>query len=117
MRRSSKKATGGDAAKLNAAVQSLLTEIINECEPIVFNGDGYSEALAPGSRQARAAEPQDLGRRPAAARERRRSRSCSRSTTCSRERELESRLDIYLEQYCKTVYIEATCRRSRWPRR
>ncbi len=25
-------------------MQTLLTEIITECEPIVFNGDGYSEA-------------------------------------------------------------------------
>ena len=39
--------------------------------------------------------------------ESKRSRSCSRSTTCSRERELESRFEIYLEQYCKTVYSEA----------
>ena len=38
------KATGGDASKLNAAVQKLLTEIITEASPIVFNGDGYSEA-------------------------------------------------------------------------
>ncbi len=29
---------------LHGAVQKLLTEIINECEPIVFNGDGYSAA-------------------------------------------------------------------------
>ena len=25
------------------AVQNLLTEIIQECSPIVFNGDGYSD--------------------------------------------------------------------------
>ena len=49
------KATGGDPSKLNAAVQTLLTEIITECEPIIFNGDGYSRSLAPGSREARPA--------------------------------------------------------------
>ena len=32
------------------------------------------------------------------------------------ERELESRLEIYLEQYCKTVTARPTSR-SRWPRR
>ena len=38
------KATGGDPTKLNGAIQALLTEITTECEPIIFNGDGYSEA-------------------------------------------------------------------------
>ena len=38
------KATGGDPSKLNAAVQTLLTEIITEASPIIFNGDGYSDA-------------------------------------------------------------------------
>ena len=38
------QATGGDKSKLNGAIQSLLTEVYSECEPIVFNGDGYSEA-------------------------------------------------------------------------
>src|SRR4029078_8407542 len=37
------KATGGDAGKLNAAIQSLLTEIITAASPIVFNRDRYSD--------------------------------------------------------------------------
>ena len=49
------KATGGDPSKLNAAVQKLLTEIITEASPIIFNGDGYSEAWHQGSREARPA--------------------------------------------------------------
>ena len=63
------KATGGDAGEAQRAPsRRCCTEIINECEPIVFNGDGYSRSLARGSREARPAEPQDVGRRPAAAR-------------------------------------------------
>src|SRR5262245_35516678 len=38
------KAIGGEASKLNGAVQTLLTKIITESEGIIFNGDGYSEA-------------------------------------------------------------------------
>ncbi|HTI51753.1 MAG TPA: glutamine synthetase III, partial [Planctomycetaceae bacterium] len=37
------KATGGRPEALHAAVQTLLTEIINEHGAIVFNGNGYSE--------------------------------------------------------------------------
>ena len=101
------KATGGDAAKLNAAVQTLLTEIITEASPIIFNGDGYSEAWHQEAAKRGLLNLKTSRRRPARCSKPRRSRSCSPSTTCSRERELESRLEIYLEQYCKTVYSEA----------
>ena len=63
--------------------------------------------LAPRSRQARPVEPEDLGRRPAGARKQGDQGAVLASTTCFRERELESRFEIYLEQYCKTVYSEA----------
>ena len=38
------KAVAGNPEALHGAVQKLLTEIINESEKIIFNGDGYSEA-------------------------------------------------------------------------
>ncbi|HUE69611.1 MAG TPA: glutamine synthetase III, partial [Pirellulaceae bacterium] len=38
------KATKGDPKKLNEAVQSLVQEVYKEHKPVVFNGDGYSEA-------------------------------------------------------------------------
>ena len=38
------KATGGDPAKLNAAVQKLLQDIITKHGAVIFNGDSYSEA-------------------------------------------------------------------------
>jgi glutamine synthetase len=37
------KATGGDKAKLNKAIQDLLPGILKESKKVVFNGDGYSE--------------------------------------------------------------------------
>ena len=59
------KATGGDARKLNAAVQTLLTEIITECEPDRLQRRRLLGSLAQGSGRARSVEPEDLGRRPA----------------------------------------------------
>jgi glutamine synthetase len=100
------QATDGDSGKLNAAIQSLLTEIITECEPIVFNGDGYSEAW----------------HKEAAARGLLNMKTSVEALPCLvspevkalfakynvlSERELDSRLEIYLHQYCLTTMTEA----------
>jgi glutamine synthetase len=99
-------ATGGDPTKLNAAVQSLLVEIIGECEKIIFNGDGYSkewheEAAKRGLlnlKTAPAALP-ILGEKSI--------QELFQKYEVLSERELASRLHIYQEQYCKTVHTEA----------
>jgi glutamine synthetase len=100
------KATSGDPAKLNDAIQKLLTEIINECEAIIFNGDGYSaewhaEAAKRGllnlKRTTDALPELD---KPAV-------RELFTKYGVLSERELESRLEIYLEQYCRSVRVEA----------
>jgi len=99
-------AVAGKPENLNAAVQSLLTEIIKECEPIIFNGDGYSaawhqEAAKRGllnNKSTTDALPA-LGD-PAV-------KALFTKYKVLSERELQSRLDIYLEQYCKTVNVEA----------
>jgi glutamine synthetase len=100
------KATAGDDGKLNAAIQSLLTEIIAEASPIIFNGDGYSEAwhreaakrgllnLKTSVDALPYLEAKEVGA------------LFSKYQVLS-ERELDSRLEIYLEQYCKTVHTEA----------
>jgi glutamine synthetase len=100
------KATGGDASKLNAAVQSLLAEIITECDKIIFNGDGYSkewheEAAKRGLlnlKTAAAALPV-LGDKGI--------HELFTKYEVLSERELHSRLHIYLEQYVKTINTEA----------
>lgn len=91
---------------LNMAVQSLLSEIITECSAIIFNGDGYSqewhqEAEARGLLNLRTAAdalphlstPETIA-------------MFSKYGVLS-ERELESRLETYQEQYCMTVGVEA----------
>ena len=91
---------------LNAEIQALLPELIKESKKVVFNGDGYTEAW-----QAEAAK---------------RGLPNKKSTTDSlpdlisaksialfgkhavfTERELHSRYEILLENYIKTIAIEA----------
>jgi glutamine synthetase len=100
------KATGGDAAKLPAAVQALLKSALTESWPVVFNGDGYSEAWhkeaerrgLPNLKTTVDALP--ALRRPEVI------DMFEKYGVLSR-REVESRMDIYLEQYIKTVSLEA----------
>ncbi len=94
------------AEDLHAAVQSLLAEIIAECEPIIFNGDGYSaewhqEAARRGLLNLRTSVDALLELKS------KKVHDLFTQYGVLSERELESRLDIYLEQYCKTVRVEA----------
>ncbi len=100
------KATQGDPDALHGAVQKLLTEIINECAPIIFNGDGYSEEW-----HTEAAERGLLNLKTTAdalpyllAPE---VIELFKKYEVLSERELQSRLETYLEQYCMTVKVEA----------
>jgi glutamine synthetase len=100
------KATGGDMSKLNAAVQSLLTEIITEFNPVIFNGDGYSEAW-----HQEAAQRSLLNLKTSVdalpVLESSEIKALFTKYRVLSERELESRLEIYLEQYWKTICSEA----------
>jgi len=101
------RATGGDAGKLNEAVQTVLQEVLNENWAVIFNGDNYAAAWheeaerrgLPNLRTTVDALPTLLEKGVAAMFEKYKG-----LTT----RELESRYEIYLEQYCKTVTMEAT---------
>ncbi|MEM1304995.1 MAG: glutamine synthetase III, partial [Planctomycetota bacterium] len=100
------EATGGDESKLHGAVQTLLTEILNECATILFDGDGYSEAW-----HAEAANRGLLNNKTTAdalpaiiAPE---TIAMFGKYGVLSERELESRYETYVEQYCMTVNVEA----------
>ena len=100
------EATGGDSSKLHGAVQGLLTEIMNECGSIIFNGDGYSEewhaeAASRGllnNKTTADALPALLD--PAVV------EMFGKYNVLS-EREVHSRYETYVEQYCMTVNVEA----------
>jgi glutamine synthetase len=100
------EATKGDKSKLNGAIQSLLTEIYTECERIVFNGDGYSEAW-----HNEAAKRGLLNLKSSVDALPEISTADTKALFAKygvlSEREVDSRLDIYLHQYCLTVMTEA----------
>ncbi|HUE70291.1 MAG TPA: glutamine synthetase type III, partial [Pirellulaceae bacterium] len=100
------KASGGDASKLTAAVQKVLQEVITKHGPIIFNGDNYTPEWhaeaekrgLPNLRTAVDALPELTNSDVVALFEKYGVLSA---------RELQSRQDIYLEQYVKTILTEA----------
>jgi glutamine synthetase len=100
------KATGGDSSKLLPAIQKLLQEIVRTHGSVIFNGDGYSEAWhkeaeergLPNFRTTVDALPV-LGTDEVI--------SLFETYGVLSKRETLSRLEIYLEQYCKTIQMEA----------
>ena len=74
---------------------------------IVFEGDNYSDEWHAEAERARPAEPaHDAGRAAAADRQTRRSR-CSSEYEVLSERELQSRYEVFVEQYVIELNIEA----------
>ncbi|GIX03959.1 MAG: glutamine synthetase [Planctomycetaceae bacterium] len=98
--------TKGDPNKLAGAVQSLLKKIIDEHGAVIFNGDNYSEEWhreaerrgLPNLRQTVDALPvltdPDVVQ-------------LFEKYGVLSQRELQSRRDIYLEQYVLTIHVEA----------
>ncbi|MFW6059115.1 MAG: glutamine synthetase III [Phycisphaeraceae bacterium] len=105
------KATGGDSGKLHSAIQTLLQKTIQEHDRVIFNGDGYTEEWVKEAKQ----------------------RGLPNLTTavdalpfltekCTVElfekfhvltqRELHSRQEVYLEQYCKAINVECNLTRE-----
>ncbi len=97
---------GADASQFNGAVQKVLEEILAEHGSIVYNGDGYT----------------DIWHKEAERRGLPNLRSCveaipllaSKEATALFEkygvltaRELHGRMEVYLEQYCLVVGLEA----------
>ena len=100
------KVTKGDSKKLNGAIQKVLKDILTEHGAVIFNGDGYSEAWhqeaekrgLPNFKTTIEALPSIVSKDVVAV--------FTKYKVLSK-RELESRMDIYFEQYCKAVNVEA----------
>jgi glutamine synthetase len=96
----------GGGKSLNSAVQTLLTELATEHAPIVFNGNNYDEAWhreaekrgLPNLKTSIEALP--VLNSPEVV------KAFDKYGVLS-PRELRSRYDIYIEQYVKTVLVEA----------
>jgi len=99
-------ATGGDPAKLNAAVQSVIQAIMKEHDAVVFNGDGYSEDW---HKEAEKRGLPNLKTTPEALPVLTCPDVVKLYTTYGvfSEAELKAREEIYLDQYVKTIQTEA----------
>jgi glutamine synthetase len=100
------KETAGNPSKLNAALQKLLAEIITDHGAIIFNGDGYSEAWHQEAERRGLLNNKCSPEALTALKDKAVEEMFEKYGVLSK-RELESRYDIYLEQYCKTVKVEA----------
>jgi glutamine synthetase len=100
------KKTKGDASKLNAAVQSVIQDIMKKHDAIIFNGDGYSEEW---HKEAEKRGLPNLKSTPEALPVLTSPDVVKLFTTYGvlSAAELHSRQEIYLEQYCKTIKTEA----------
>ena len=100
------KAVGDDPSKLNSAVQSILAEIMAEHSSIVYNGNGYTEEWhkeaekrgLPNLRTSVEALPL-FGKKDAL--------ELFSKYGVLTERELLSREEVSIEQYCLVVSLEA----------
>jgi glutamine synthetase len=100
------KAGGSDPAKLNAAVQKVLQDIMAKHGAIIFNGDNYTQTWhdeaekrgLPNLKTCIEALPQLTNPEVVAIFEK---------YGVLSPRELQSRQDIYAEQYVKTILTEA----------
>lgn len=100
------EATGGKKAKVNEALQALLKEIIDEHGSVIFNGDGYSddwhaEAAKRGLLNLKTTVDALPALQEPAVKE------LFEKYSVLSERELESRYETYLEQYCLSIKVEA----------
>jgi glutamine synthetase len=100
------KATGGDASKLNAAVQKVVQDIIKEHKAVIFNGDNYTkewhqEAEArglPNLKNTIEALPALISKK---------NLEVFEKYGVLSDREAHSRYDIYMERYCKDINTES----------
>ena len=99
-------ATAGDPSKLNAAVQTILKEVATDHSAVIFNGDGYSEAWHKEAEKRGLANLKTTVDALPALHNPEVAAVFEKYGVLSK-RELESRADIYLEQYCKVVRSES----------
>jgi glutamine synthetase len=100
------KATGGDAGKLNGAIQTLLQKIMQEHGAVIFNGDGYSEEWhAEAAKRGLPNLKNTVDALPALLTDK--AMALFDKYKVLSNRELHSRYDIYVERYCKDINTEA----------
>ncbi len=100
------KATGGDASKLNGAIQKVLQDVIKEHKHVIFNGDGYSaEWHAEAEKRGLPNLKDTVAALPALLKPE--NIALFDKYGVLSPRETNSRYEIYVERYCKDVNTES----------
>jgi glutamine synthetase len=99
-------ATKGDPKKLNAAVQKLVQKIIKEHGAIIFNGDNYADAWHKEAVKRGLSNNRTTPDALPAITDPDVVKAFKKYNVLSK-RELASRQEIYQEQYCAVVNVEA----------
>ncbi|QDT91091.1 Glutamine synthetase [Gimesia algae] len=100
------EATGGDPSKLHTELQKLLTDIMNDHGSIIFNGDGYSDEWhAEAKKRGLLNLKTTVDALPVL--ETQEVKDLFTKYEVLSERELASRLEIYLEQYIMSIKVES----------
>ena len=101
------KRTKGNPAKLNAAVQDLLRDMVRECKPVIFNGDNYSSEWHAEANRRGLLNLRNTVDAIAAAMSNSDYEALFEKYGVLTRREFRSRNEIYLERYCKDINTEA----------
>ena len=101
------KATKSNPKRLNSALQKVLKDIMIQHGDVVFNGDGYSDAWHKEAEEKR--KLPNLRTTPEAlpALTEKATMAMFKKHGVLSNREMHSRLEVYSEQYCMTVNVEA----------
>ncbi len=101
------KQANGERAQFNTAVQKLLRKIIREHGRVIFNGDNYSTEWVDEARRRGLPSAENTPEALNQMECEETFRIMEKHGVLSR-REMESRLEIYREKYCKDMAIEAS---------
>ena len=100
------KETKGDAGKLNAATQKVLQAIMQEHDRVIFNGDGYTDEWVKEAEKRGLANLRTVPEALPKLTEKSSVELFEKYNVLS-HRELDSRQDVYLEQYCMAINVES----------
>ncbi len=100
-------ATKGDSSKLNAAVQKVIKDIMDKHSSILFDGDGYSAEWHKEATEVRGLPNLPTSAEAIPAITAPESVEMFTKYNVFTEKELESRKEIYLEQYNQAIVTEA----------
>lgn len=93
-------------SELDLAIHKLLKDTFTDHARIIFNSSGYTDEVVSGSQETRTPEP-EINTGGSSAFNCRKEHRAFHKASCTDKEELFSRYEILLEDYAKTIHIEA----------